>query len=506
MELLAACGWDAQAYGPGPLSFTRALVDALKAFCPGGRFTTSQLYSKLVSLMKEKGCNIMPTPTHIPLIGERKNVIELAALAKDSSISASSDPTSQSSSQYSGHTQNPSSKVSSTTDASSIDAGELMDPPSPTNPHVLLSIALEKDQNLDKEEWIDWYRRIPAKIVGAKFQGVFRSDSTLLLVSMPISVWDGLKDNPAYSFINFIKSGNLLLNLSDCQEPLSLSSTVGLSGSSHNSSLEDTWHEDKRVAGAKHPKESISRDDCKASFSPGTKNFAIEGTMSSHDLKQACSQEASAIQRPSAAPKLTRKLPIANRLDPLDVLRDKLRRGRTSPYDGQRTSFIPRDHCARTISRKVILECVKDAAVDTPLLDTPTEAADRIYVHALIMFAIFVYTRHPLHDLYRLLENNIGDGDLPLQPQLIKDRLENTIQYDDLLDAQWIFLAPVFSYYGEHQSFPPDVILPFISKGKIGMGGFSKIYRVTIHAAHVWDPSLRKVGRKLLHPIFDLIY
>ena len=54
----------------------------------------------------------------------------------------------------------------------------------PSNPQVVMTIALGEDQDLNTEDWIQWYRRIPAKITAVKFQGMFKSNSTLLLASV----------------------------------------------------------------------------------------------------------------------------------------------------------------------------------------------------------------------------------------------------------------------------------------------------------------------------------
>lgn len=82
--------------------------------------------------------------------------------------------------------------------------------PNEDTPHVMISLALEDDQELDLSAWEQWLANFPAMAKYVKVQGVFKSHSTLLLVSMPVMVWDLLPEDHATSFIAFIRSNNLL--------------------------------------------------------------------------------------------------------------------------------------------------------------------------------------------------------------------------------------------------------------------------------------------------------
>jgi hypothetical protein len=79
-----------------------------------------------------------------------------------------------------------------------------------TVPHVLISVALEEHQaDLDLERCRLWLNRFPALVKYAKVQGVFKSYSTLILLSLPVVIWNMLPDNPACCFIGFVTSDNL---------------------------------------------------------------------------------------------------------------------------------------------------------------------------------------------------------------------------------------------------------------------------------------------------------
>lgn len=82
--------------------------------------------------------------------------------------------------------------------------------PNEDTPHVMISLALEDDQSLDINAWEQWLGAFPALAKYIKVQGVFKSHSTLLLVSMPVMVWDMLPEDGATSFVAFIRSNNLV--------------------------------------------------------------------------------------------------------------------------------------------------------------------------------------------------------------------------------------------------------------------------------------------------------
>ena len=77
-------------------------------------------------------------------------------------------------------------------------------------PKVLISIAVEEDQTFRPEDWIDWIKSFPAAAKCVRTEGVFKSDSTLLILSLPVAIWTQLPEDPAMSFIAFVRSHNLL--------------------------------------------------------------------------------------------------------------------------------------------------------------------------------------------------------------------------------------------------------------------------------------------------------
>ena len=77
-------------------------------------------------------------------------------------------------------------------------------------PTVLIAVAMEEDQRLQLDTWVEWLRDIPAITKHARVEGIYESFSTLMLITLPVHIWDLIPNNPAVSFVGFIKSQNFL--------------------------------------------------------------------------------------------------------------------------------------------------------------------------------------------------------------------------------------------------------------------------------------------------------
>jgi len=75
-------------------------------------------------------------------------------------------------------------------------------------PHVLISLALEGEQLLDVKAWERWLADCPSFAKYAKIEGKYKSRSTLLILSLPVVIWNMLPENLAYSFIGYVESPN----------------------------------------------------------------------------------------------------------------------------------------------------------------------------------------------------------------------------------------------------------------------------------------------------------
>lgn len=250
-EVIAACGFETEAPAVGPHSFTNALIRELEEAFMGPPISVAELHGRIIGSLKswkpallrdrdgnvwtdEHGqpryeCHKRRTPVHCFLTNESPyRSIMLAPLQSKLSHSAvaridqsatqpSTATTSLNASQSTGNSEH----STAPTTASGSSNGT-------RGPRVLLAVRLEDDYFIDDEMsdsakklqiWCNWVRSAPDGIKDISVQGIYKSLSTLVLISIPVVVWDILPDNPAYSFVGFVQSENLAdIVLSDGQD------------------------------------------------------------------------------------------------------------------------------------------------------------------------------------------------------------------------------------------------------------------------------------------------
>jgi hypothetical protein len=225
-ELIAACGFETWAPGVSEHSFTRSLIDELIFWADGLTLTVALLHNKVLSRIKywkprygsTGNYEHRKTPIYIVLANDgRQRSIELEPLRHQASselearVPSSGGPLSQWSSHSSAPSTEPSTDANDNPSSSSQSSlSHVWPDPQYMCPKVLVSLALEDDQILETEAWMEWLRSVPAVVKYAQVQGLYRSDSTLLLLSLPISIWDLLPKDPAVNFIGFVRSPDLL--------------------------------------------------------------------------------------------------------------------------------------------------------------------------------------------------------------------------------------------------------------------------------------------------------
>ena len=212
MEAIGACGFETRAPPPGKYSFTHTLIEVLEDWVDKPSFSAAMLHTEVLFVLKEKrpergrdGRRLewCATPIHSVYTGNPKAPgIELCSLK--------SMKTSQKRN-IREEIQRPTSYV----DAMELDDGDPSQNPltactSNGNyqiPHVLISIALEEDQEtLDARSCQRWLSQFPEFAKYAIVEGVYKGNSTLVTLSLPVMIWDLLPEHPACSFIGFVNS------------------------------------------------------------------------------------------------------------------------------------------------------------------------------------------------------------------------------------------------------------------------------------------------------------
>ena len=192
-ELLAACGRENPTLGVCMRSFTSVLIEELQSF-EGASFTVAMLHARLITLRHK----LAYTPIYAALAEKGGNSIVISPLPKIPS------PSTQGSESPTG----PGFKTG-------IAPPEIPSPVSLNeSTRVLLAVSVAEDVAHNVAQWVSWLTTaVPWDVskVDVRLECMYKSHSTLLLVSVPIIGWNRLPGSAAYRFIGFIKSGNLIV-------------------------------------------------------------------------------------------------------------------------------------------------------------------------------------------------------------------------------------------------------------------------------------------------------
>jgi hypothetical protein len=225
-EAISACGYETIAPEVDQHSFSRALIQTLAAASQGLPFSVGELHTWVLGRLKcwlpslaqnEDGNFIRHAdgrlvyehqPRRTPIYSilcetEPRRSIVLAPL-RNLTSAGSANSNDDVNKVTSPPTENDGSLLGSRNPFRKPGASTAEDD---QHPQILLAIRLEKTE-LDIQTWRDWVRNLPAEGKDIKIEGVYRSFSTLLLLRMPVAIWDLLPGNPAYSFVGFVTSEN----------------------------------------------------------------------------------------------------------------------------------------------------------------------------------------------------------------------------------------------------------------------------------------------------------
>ncbi|KAM0349377.1 hypothetical protein ACHAPU_003786 [Fusarium lateritium] len=208
-ETISASSWDAIAPDPGRYSFTNALIEVLQEWRVRA-FSAAMLHAEVLARLKHprpitingKYFEARSTPVHFMMTSNHKAPsIEMSRMSRDDNLPSPELLPMPAAAHETGRAP----------DLASVSRNDYMfTEPNEDTPHVMISLALEDDQRLDINAWEQWLGAFPAMAKYVKVQGVFKSHSIMLLVSMPVSIWDLLPEDHATTFVAFIRSNNLM--------------------------------------------------------------------------------------------------------------------------------------------------------------------------------------------------------------------------------------------------------------------------------------------------------
>ena len=232
IALLAACGFESLAAEIGPHSFTYALIQELsEAVSRQKAISVPQLHSSLLNrlhlqrqdvLLQEKnGKMCISTMNGIPLfeppVWRTPIYIQLSRNARPRPIMVAPLPSKLPSSQMPDFVMLNTPRPTTETSAQ----------PKKSRMHVVLRVSLAEDE-FNLEEFKDWICDAPEPAKEIKIITTLPSCSTLLLLQMPVELWDMLPASPAIAFVGFVEvdeSAGSSDNNPDTSKPQTYTST-----------------------------------------------------------------------------------------------------------------------------------------------------------------------------------------------------------------------------------------------------------------------------------------
>ncbi|CZR58571.1 uncharacterized protein PAC_08463 [Phialocephala subalpina] len=253
METLVACGFETRAPPPGEHSFTNTLIEVLGDWQNVPSFSITMLHSEVLRVLMQRRKERCPngqrlewrsTPVHISNSTDPKAVsIELCKRSLVDLTGFSSNPPTGLSEATLPHNgafssttyqdlmslccddldQRPQSNTAtpslgrSGSDTEDVEMSPESPPDSPEAtsslkvPHMLVSFALDQTEPLPNEEACRrWLSVFPGLAKHVKVEAVFDSYSTVLIMSIPVAIWNMLPDHPACQPIAYVTSRNLM--------------------------------------------------------------------------------------------------------------------------------------------------------------------------------------------------------------------------------------------------------------------------------------------------------
>jgi hypothetical protein len=293
METIAACGFEGRALLPGEHSFTTSLIEVLQDWANAPSFSVTMLHSEVLRVLmrrrKEKCTNGQKlewrsTPVHMTNFTHARTIgIELC---KRSLIDTDSFPSIQSSQpiedllqsdigltsatyldlmslgcdaleerlSINHETREPSAEIIPTSTSASKLSGEVTS--TLKLPHMLISITLDEDQPLPNPEACRrWICAFPGLAKHVKIEGIFTSYSTVIILSIPVVIWNMLPDNPACQSISYVTSRNLIVDPGSdfLHSERSLATECRQSQSTMGKNISNTSVTNERVSGFAGP-------------------------------------------------------------------------------------------------------------------------------------------------------------------------------------------------------------------------------------------------------------
>lgn len=177
-ETLTAFGWESQTPANLASSFTQIMINEIKSL-NGQAFTAVDLHAIMLTNALKNNMEVIPI--HKPNLDYPSVLFH---------------------------------KIDSR------EAQALVRAPRTSAAKVLITVSISNDNLPDSEAWSHWLTtNMPTDIRDIEIMARWKAASCTILVSIPIQLWDYLKDNPAYNFVSFILGEVQVLKSPPSQSP-----------------------------------------------------------------------------------------------------------------------------------------------------------------------------------------------------------------------------------------------------------------------------------------------
>ena len=224
-ELIAACAFNDSTNGVGRFSFTHALIGQLSKLSHMPFFTVGYLYNLLFTEIqgwRKEDTRHKKAPVHIILTQDHRLPRSIKLSSKRSSLGGRKSSTlhdTGSGSQLESSPENPPGTDNVISPFSSDVASSMSSLSTlPEFPRLLFSVRINENiryKDLCAELFADWLGTIPIATKHVRVEAGFASDSTLLMVSMPVGFLGYLPEDPAITMLGITRSTNLLILADD---------------------------------------------------------------------------------------------------------------------------------------------------------------------------------------------------------------------------------------------------------------------------------------------------
>lgn len=225
-ELIAACAYNSTANGVGLFSFTHALNEKLQRLSQLPSFNIGYLYNSLFTEIQSwriSDSRHKKAPVHLVL---SQNPHHPRSIRISSNI------------RKSGASQGSNFGTASTSPDTPATPSTVLISQLPEYPRLLFSIRIDenvKPIDLSIEFFADWLRELPMSSSLVRVEAGFASDSTLLLLSLPVAMLGYLPSNSAITLLGTTRSRNLLL---ESKKEYPFEQNVSATGKSATSEVE----------------------------------------------------------------------------------------------------------------------------------------------------------------------------------------------------------------------------------------------------------------------------